>query len=91
MTYVIPEDAKVYCKVCGWTGLRKECGFGHNDFFCPECGMESIRETEKLEFKEELCPICKVRKFTYVVGGYKPSTCNDIECMKKFLHPEIAR
>lgn len=29
---------------CGWTGTLADCGFGHNDYYCPKCGSESIEE-----------------------------------------------
>lgn len=35
---------RVYCTQCLWTGLRSECGFGHDDFYCPSCGKEGYIE-----------------------------------------------
>lgn len=28
------------CRSCSWKGYAR--GFGHNDFYCPECGMEDL-------------------------------------------------
>ena len=39
-----PDDA-VECSVCGWHGSTLVCSFGHNDFYCPECGKESLEST----------------------------------------------
>ena len=30
------------CTRCGWKGLESETGFGHNDFYCPICRVESL-------------------------------------------------
>lgn len=32
------------CRGCEWQGRESECGFGHNDFYCPACGGESLGE-----------------------------------------------
>ena len=37
---------KVWCRECGWTGTRGDCGFGHNDFYCPNCCKESIKDVK---------------------------------------------
>jgi len=41
----------------------------------------------KLELKwiETTCPVCH-RKYKYLEGGYKPSTCGEWECLHKWLH-----
>jgi len=36
------EEQKVRCSKCGWTGTTGECGFGHDDFYCPICRVESL-------------------------------------------------
>ena len=33
---------KRHCSKCGWEGLENETGFGHNDFYCPICLIESL-------------------------------------------------
>ena len=30
------------CTACGWQGNEGQCHFGHNDFYCPACGKESL-------------------------------------------------
>lgn len=32
------------CSECGWTGTQGECSFGHHDFYCPNCGKETLKE-----------------------------------------------
>ena len=39
----------------------------------------------KLEWEEAKCPICGM-KYSYIKGGYKPSTCNNFDCIYKYLH-----
>ena len=39
----------------------------------------------KLEWEEALCPVCGI-KYLYIKGGYKPSTCNNFDCLYKYLH-----
>ena len=39
-------DRPVKCLSCGWTGSTKDCQFGHNDFYCPECGKENLEEVK---------------------------------------------
>jgi len=39
----------------------------------------------KLEWEETTCPICGM-KYSYIKGGYKPSTCNSFDCAFKYLH-----
>ena len=34
------------CYGCGWEGLENETGFGHNDFYCPICLVESLKQPE---------------------------------------------
>ena len=41
--------------------------------------------TKKLEWEEARCPICGL-KYSYIKGGYKPSTCNNFDCLHKYLH-----
>ena len=35
---------RVRCSKCGWEGKQSECGFGHDDFYCPVCCVESLEE-----------------------------------------------
>lgn len=35
-------DTKVKCEKCHWEGAYRKCGFGHNDFICPNCQVESL-------------------------------------------------
>ncbi len=37
-------DKLVFCKSCDWKGTIKDCGFGHGDYYCPDCGSESVEE-----------------------------------------------
>jgi hypothetical protein len=30
----------VSCSVCNWTGKLSDCNFGHDDYYCPNCGKE---------------------------------------------------
>lgn len=41
------EKVELYCPNCGWEGKREECMFGHDDFVCPNCHVQSLKE--KLE------------------------------------------
>ena len=41
--------------------------------------------TNKLEWEEARCPICGA-KYSYIKGGYKPSTCSNFDCTYKHLH-----
>jgi predicted RNA-binding Zn-ribbon protein involved in translation (DUF1610 family) len=34
------SDQKVWCSVCEWVGKLSDCNFGHDDYFCPNCGKE---------------------------------------------------
>lgn len=43
---MLRDNTKVLCKTCGWSGVQSDCGFGHDDFYCPECGKESIEAEE---------------------------------------------
>lgn len=36
------DMAKAKCRVCGWEGTQGDCGFGHQDFYCPSCGQEAV-------------------------------------------------
>ncbi len=31
------------------------------------------------------------KEYEYPEGGYKPPTCNNRDCVKKHLHPELRR
>jgi len=37
-------DTKVKCFKCGWEGTYKDCIFGHDDYVCPVCSVESLEE-----------------------------------------------
>ena len=39
----------------------------------------------KLEWEEAKCPACGI-KYLYIKGGYKPSTCNNFDCLHKYIH-----
>lgn len=41
------DSTKVTCRSCGWTGTQQDCNFGHDDFYCPNCGRENL---DTLEF-----------------------------------------
>tara|TARA_Y100000310_G_scaffold154415_1_gene153971 strand:+ start:2910 stop:3443 length:534 start_codon:yes stop_codon:yes gene_type:complete len=40
-------DNPVRCMECGWRGSTKDCEFGHNDFYCPDCGKEALISEEE--------------------------------------------
>jgi predicted RNA-binding Zn-ribbon protein involved in translation (DUF1610 family) len=42
LNLVLRETTKVSCSECDWAGTEADCGFGHNDFYCPNCGKESL-------------------------------------------------
>lgn len=39
-------DTKVKCEQCLWQGTYRECRFGHNDYCCPHCQVESLVEVK---------------------------------------------
>jgi len=39
----------------------------------------------KLEWEEARCPVCGML-YSYIKGGYEPSTCNNFDCLYKYLH-----
>ena len=39
----------------------------------------------KPEWVEAICPECG-KKYSYIKGGYKPSTCNKFECLYKYRY-----
>ncbi len=41
-----PNLRKVKCEICGWTGKQAACYFGHDDFLCPVCNVQSLREID---------------------------------------------
>lgn len=41
--------------------------------------------TKKIEWVEAKCPECG-EKYSYVKGGYKPSTCSNFTCLYLYLH-----
>jgi len=45
------EEVALVCPDCGWEGQRKECFFGHDDFVCPNCQVQSL--IEKVTPKEQ--------------------------------------
>lgn len=40
----LPEylDTKVKCEKCHWEGTYRQCNFGHDDYYCPYCLVESL-------------------------------------------------
>ena len=38
-----------------------------------------------LGWEEAKCPVCGL-KYSYIKGGYNPSTCNNFDCLYKYLH-----
>jgi hypothetical protein len=40
-------DEMVKCTECGWKGYRREAAFGHDDFYCPGCGLEGCLQPVK--------------------------------------------
>jgi len=42
----------------------------------------------EIKWGKALCPICG-RKYEYIEGGYKPSTCGKFECVYQRNHPEL--
>lgn len=53
-----PDEAylnvKAKCSKCGWEGLYRDCSYGHDDFLCPKCGVQSLREVEEEPSPEEI-------------------------------------
>jgi len=47
------EEVKIFCTECGLTGQRKEFPFGHDDFYCPECGTETVKEVSEVKREPE--------------------------------------
>jgi len=39
----------------------------------------------ELEWEEARCPICRML-YSYAKRGYKPPTCNNFDCLHKYLH-----
>lgn len=35
-------DTKVKCEKCHWEGTYRQCNFGHDDYYCPSCLVESL-------------------------------------------------
>ena len=46
-------DTKVRCSKCDWKGTNRECGFGHDDFYCPICLTQSLEVIKEEEVKDE--------------------------------------
>jgi len=40
---------------------------------------------KRIEWTNKHCPVCG-RQFAYVEGGYEPSTCNNFDCVHRWLH-----
>ncbi len=41
----------------------------------------------EIEWLEAECPICR-QKYKYIKNGYRPSTCNNFECLWRYNHPK---
>jgi hypothetical protein len=37
---VCESDEQVRCSFCAWVGKLSDCNFGHDDYYCPNCGKE---------------------------------------------------
>ena len=46
------KRTKVTCGNYGWSGTQADCGFGHDDFYCPQCGKEALTVREP----KAVCP-----------------------------------
>lgn len=46
-------DTKVKCEKCGWEGTLHECAFGHDDYLCPTCQVESLQVIKEGKVKDE--------------------------------------
>lgn len=56
------RETRFKCSECGWEGTRSETSFGHDDYICPTCRVESLEEI-KLQPVEEVKRVTKrVRK-----------------------------
>lgn len=47
-------DTKVKCSQCGWEGTYRDTSFGHDDYYCPNCRVESL---EVVEEEPEIKPV----------------------------------
>ena len=50
-----PKDylnTKVRCTNCDFVGTYRDCNFGHDDFHCPTCFWESLKEIKGEEVKD---------------------------------------
>ena len=43
------EDVMLECPDCGWKGKRSETTFGHDDFICPKCQVQSLKEVSEVK------------------------------------------
>jgi len=39
----------------------------------------------ELEWVSKRCPVCG-KLFDYIKNGYEPSTCNNFDCLHRWLH-----
>jgi len=44
----------------------------------------------KAKWETTKCPICGLT-YQYPKDGYKPPTCNNFDCLHKYLHPNIRK
>ena len=47
------EDVMLECPDCGWKGKRSETTFGHDDFICPKCQVQSLKEVSEVKHEPE--------------------------------------
>ena len=48
-----PTDRTRQCQKCDWKGLESETGFGHDDFYCPNCRVESLIQLDYKKLMEQ--------------------------------------
>jgi RNA polymerase subunit RPABC4/transcription elongation factor Spt4 len=59
------KTTHVTCGICGWRGTQADCSFGHDDFYCPKCGKESLTAVPagrcmNQPVPSKFCPRCGV-------------------------------
>ncbi len=46
-------DISMKCYKCDWEGELDECSFGHDDYYCPQCLEETLKEVEIHELETD--------------------------------------
>lgn len=101
MKTAINQDIKT-CEVCGHQGTdvhewpTYKDGRDRTKYQCDDYKTCLTRKSNDnntpnaIIWVEARCPICGL-PYPYIQGGYKPATCNNFDCVQKYLHPELRR